>query len=88
METLYTKLYDKYIKLKVIVFYFGFGFNFMEIYPFFFMELQKEKDTAMENLNRDQEKKFMNYVIGMCVVFLYLDLTCYVYTSHSILGNS
>lgn len=40
METLYTKLYDKYIKLK------------------------KEKDTAMENLNRDQEKKFMNYVIA------------------------
>ncbi|XP_027178040.1 uncharacterized protein LOC113777203 isoform X1 [Coffea eugenioides] len=40
METLYTKLYNKYIKLK------------------------KEKDTAMENLNRDQEKKFMNYVIA------------------------
>lgn len=38
MEVLYTKLYDKYIKLK------------------------KEKDMAMEDFNRDQEKKFMNYV--------------------------
>ncbi|KAL3534758.1 hypothetical protein ACH5RR_003219 [Cinchona calisaya] len=38
METLYSKLYNKYSKLK------------------------KEKDMEMENLNRDQEKKFMNFV--------------------------
>ncbi|XP_047318040.1 uncharacterized protein LOC124921423 [Impatiens glandulifera] len=38
METLYSKLYDKYSKLKV------------------------KKDTEIENVSRDQEVKFVNYV--------------------------
>ncbi|WMV16863.1 hypothetical protein MTR67_010248 [Solanum verrucosum] len=48
MEALYSKLYNKYAKLK------------------------KEKDTSMENLNREQEEKFVNYVAAADAVIDHL----------------
>ncbi|KAK4346779.1 hypothetical protein RND71_033118 [Anisodus tanguticus] len=48
METLYSKLYSKYTKIK------------------------KEKDTSMENLNREQEEKFVKYVAAADEMIEYL----------------
>ncbi|WVZ05695.1 hypothetical protein V8G54_019041 [Vigna mungo] len=63
MEVLYSKLYDKYTKLKVC----SFINNRQRLLRFvsdssFYLSLKSKKLSELDHLNKEQEVKFVNYL--------------------------
>ena len=65
MEILYSKLYDKYTKLKVCSFIdnqhrlLGFVIDSL-----FSLSFQSKKLSDLDHINKEQEVKFVNYLTG------------------------